>query len=43
MRVAVIEAVTVAADRSRTLNDWGGRDLMRMLFEAVFNHQSVAL
>jgi hypothetical protein len=43
MGVAAIDAVTVAADRSRTLSDSGERNLMRMLFEAVFNHQGVAL
>jgi hypothetical protein len=42
MGVAAIDAVTVAADRSRTLTDSGGRDLMRVLFEGVFNDQGVA-
>ena len=37
------EAETAAIDRSRTLTDSGGRDLMRVLFEAVFNDQGVAL
>jgi hypothetical protein len=35
--------VTVAADRSLTLTDSGGPELMRVLFEGVFNDQGVAL
>jgi hypothetical protein len=35
--------VAVAADRRLSLSDSGGRDLMRVLFEAVINHQGVAL
>jgi hypothetical protein len=34
--------VTIAADRSRTLTDSGGPELMRVLFEGVFNDQGVA-
>ena len=41
--VEVIKAVPSAADRSRTLTDSGGPELMRVLFEAVFNDQGVAL
>ena len=40
---AAIDAVTIAADRSRTLTDSGGRDLMRVRFEGAFNDQGVAL
>ena len=43
IRVAAIDAVTMAADRSRTLIDSGGRDLMRVLFEGMANDQGVAL
>ena len=43
MGVAAIDAVTIAADRSLTLTDSGGRDLVRVLFEGVFNDQGVAL
>jgi hypothetical protein len=43
MGVAAIEAVTVAADRSLTLTDSDGRDLMRVLFEGMVNDQGVAL
>lgn len=39
---AAIDAVTVAADRSRTLTNSGGRDLMRVLFEGVVYDQGVA-
>jgi hypothetical protein len=35
--------VTLAADRSPTLNDSGGLDLMRVRFEGVVNDQDVAL
>ena len=41
--VAALDAVTIAADRSLTLTDSGGRDLVRVLFEGVFNDQGVAL
>jgi len=40
--VAALDAVTIAADRSRTLNDSGGRDLMRVLLEGMVNDQGVA-
>ena len=40
--VAAFGAVTVAADRSLTLTDSGGPELMRVLFEGVFNDQGVA-
>jgi hypothetical protein len=43
MGVAAIEAVTIAADPSPTLNDSGGRDLMRVQLEGVVNDQGVAL
>ena len=43
MGVAAIEAMTIAADRSSTLSDSGGRDLMSVLFEGVLNDQGVAL
>jgi hypothetical protein len=39
--VAAIDAVTVASDRSRSLIDSGGGDLLRVLFEGVFNNQGV--
>jgi hypothetical protein len=35
-------AVTIAADRSRTLNDSGGPDLMVVRFEGMVNDQGVA-
>ena len=43
MGVAAIEAVTVAADRSLSLSNSDGRDLMRVLFEGMVNDQGVAL
>ena len=38
---AAIDAVTIAADRSRTLNDSAGPDLMGVRFEGMVNDQGV--
>ena len=43
MGIPSSEAETAAIDRSRTLTDSGERDLMRVLFEGMFNDQGVAL
>ena len=39
---AAIDAVNIAADRSRTLNDSAGPDLMGVRFEGMVNDQGVA-
>ncbi len=42
MGVAAIEAVTIAADRSLTLDDSAGPDLMGVRFESMVNDQGEA-